>query len=154
MVVRFSIHRRRNSSSAAITTPFLLKLSLLLFNSTYAHASSITRGGFEQNSIPSSSINQDQSPAISANLPITPLQLLDSKSTIPDVFKRQGNDTAAEQVQAGSVGRVGNIVDLTICILSIIGALTIIYPFIVNKRGRKLRHALIVGLATSDLVAR
>lgn len=46
-----------------------------------------------------------------------------------------------------------DIVDLCICIASIIGALTIIIPYCINRRSRKLRHALILGLATSDLVS-
>lgn len=47
-----------------------------------------------------------------------------------------------------------NIVDLVICILSFLGALAIILPYVLNKRARKLRHSLILGLATSDLATR
>lgn len=68
--------------------------------------------------------------------------------------KRDFNATQAEEQAAGTVTRTANIVDLVICILSVVGALTIIFPFLFNKHSRKLRHALIVGLATSDLVAR
>lgn len=46
-----------------------------------------------------------------------------------------------------------DIVDLCICIASIMGSLTIIIPYCINRRSRKLRHALILGLATSDLVS-
>lgn len=49
---------------------------------------------------------------------------------------------------------VTDIVDLAICLASILGSMTIIVPYIVNRRSRKLRHALILGLATSDLVSR
>ncbi|EPQ30148.1 uncharacterized protein PFL1_02265 [Pseudozyma flocculosa PF-1] len=51
------------------------------------------------------------------------------------------------------IGNAGNIVDLVICLLSFFGALVIILPFLLSKSSRKLRHALIVGLATSDLAA-
>ncbi len=51
----------------------------------------------------------------------------------------------------GSIGRAGTVVDLVICLLSTIGSVTIIVPFLRNKRGRKLRHALIFGLGLSDL---
>lgn len=54
---------------------------------------------------------------------------------------------------AVDIGMAGLIVDLVICLASILGALSIIVPYVVNKRQRKLRHALIVGLATSDLLA-
>ncbi|PWN47388.1 hypothetical protein IE53DRAFT_371496 [Violaceomyces palustris] len=46
-----------------------------------------------------------------------------------------------------------NKVDLAICILSLLGTLVIIVPYCLNKNGRKLRHALILGLATSDLAS-
>ncbi|CAD6896456.1 unnamed protein product [Tilletia laevis] len=51
------------------------------------------------------------------------------------------------------VGRTGNYVDLAICIASLLGSLTIILPYIFNRAHRKLRHALILGLATSDLIS-
>ena len=60
------------------------------------------------------------------------------------------NDDALTR-RAPSIGMTGNIVDLVICIASVIGSLTIIIAYAVNKRQRKLRHALILGLATSDL---
>ncbi|KAJ1036742.1 hypothetical protein NDA10_008072 [Ustilago hordei] len=59
------------------------------------------------------------------------------------------NTTATFQQE--SVGHVGNIVDMVICCLSFVGAIAIILPYIFNRRSRKLRHALILGLATSDL---
>ncbi|PWN31435.1 family A G protein-coupled receptor-like protein [Meira miltonrushii] len=46
-----------------------------------------------------------------------------------------------------------DIVDLCICIASIVGGLSIIIPYCINRRSRKLRHSLILGLATSDLVS-
>ncbi|CAO1626243.1 unnamed protein product [Parajaminaea phylloscopi] len=52
-----------------------------------------------------------------------------------------------------SLGSHANIVDLSICLASLVGCLIIIIPYILNKRTRKLRHSLIVGLATSDLVS-
>ena len=60
------------------------------------------------------------------------------------------NDTATFQQE--SVGSTGNTVDMVICCLSFVGALAIILPYVLNRRSRKLRHALILGLATSDLV--
>lgn len=51
-------------------------------------------------------------------------------------------------------GHGADIVDLVICIASIVGALSIIIPYCINRRSRKMRHALILGLATSDLVSR
>ncbi|KAE8226787.1 hypothetical protein CF319_g672 [Tilletia indica] len=51
------------------------------------------------------------------------------------------------------VGRTGNYVDLAICIASFLGSLTIILPYVLNRAHRKLRHALILGLATSDLIS-
>ncbi|KAK0529812.1 hypothetical protein OC835_004225 [Tilletia horrida] len=51
------------------------------------------------------------------------------------------------------VGRTGNYVDLAICIASWLGSLTIILPYVLNRAHRKLRHALILGLATSDLIS-
>ncbi|SPO27741.1 uncharacterized protein UTRI_04219_B [Ustilago trichophora] len=59
------------------------------------------------------------------------------------------NDTATFQRE--SVGTTGNTVDMVICCLSFVGALAIILPYVLNRRSRKLRHALILGLATSDL---
>lgn len=53
--------------------------------------------------------------------------------------------------QRESVGTTGNIVDMVICCLSFLGAIAIILPYVLNRRSRKLRHALILGLATSDL---
>lgn len=50
--------------------------------------------------------------------------------------------------------RSADIIDLIICIFSIIGALSIIIPYCFNRRSRKLRHSLILGLATSDMVSR
>lgn len=50
-----------------------------------------------------------------------------------------------------SVGTVGNNIDMAICCLSFVGAIAIILPYALNRRSRKLRHALILGLATSDL---
>ncbi|KDN52025.1 hypothetical protein K437DRAFT_261712 [Tilletiaria anomala UBC 951] len=52
-----------------------------------------------------------------------------------------------------SLGRSGVIVDLCICVASVLGSLSIILPYFIHKHNRKLRHALILGLATSDLVA-
>jgi hypothetical protein len=46
-----------------------------------------------------------------------------------------------------------DIIDLVICIASVIGALTIIIPYCFNRRSRKLRHSLILGLATSDMMS-
>lgn len=51
-----------------------------------------------------------------------------------------------------SVGSTGNKVDMIICCLSFAGCLAIIFPYVFNRRSRKLRHSLILGLATSDLV--
>ncbi|KAN0060733.1 hypothetical protein ACQY0O_007391 [Thecaphora frezii] len=51
------------------------------------------------------------------------------------------------------IGNAGNIVDLIICLLSLLGSIVIILPFLLSKSSRKLRHALIFGLATSDLIA-
>lgn len=53
-----------------------------------------------------------------------------------------------------NLGKVADIVDLCICLASVIGSLIIIIPYIVSKNSRKLRHSLILGLATSDLVSR
>lgn len=50
-----------------------------------------------------------------------------------------------------SLGSNANVVDLSICLASLVGCLIIIIPYLLNKRSRKLRHSLIVGLATSDL---
>ncbi|SNX85904.1 uncharacterized protein MEPE_04613 [Melanopsichium pennsylvanicum] len=60
------------------------------------------------------------------------------------------NDTATFQRE--SVGTTGNTVDMVICSLSFAGSIAIILPYVLNRRSRKLRHALILGLATSDLV--
>lgn len=51
-----------------------------------------------------------------------------------------------------SVGSTGNKVDMIICCFSFVGCLAIIFPYVFNRRSRKLRHSLILGLATSDLV--
>lgn len=50
--------------------------------------------------------------------------------------------------------RSTDITDLVICLLSIVGAMVIIVPYVLNRKSRKLRHSLILGLATSDLVSR
>lgn len=47
-----------------------------------------------------------------------------------------------------------DIVDLVICLVSVLGSLVIIVPYCRTRRSRKLRHSLILGLATSDLVSR
>ncbi|UZJ54746.1 hypothetical protein CBS101457_004066 [Exobasidium rhododendri] len=46
-----------------------------------------------------------------------------------------------------------DIVDLVICVVSVLGSLSIIIPYALQKGSRKLRHSLILGLATSDLVS-
>lgn len=62
------------------------------------------------------------------------------------------NDTnTTATFQQESVGNTGNIVDMVICCLSLVGAIAIILPYVLNRTSRKLRHALILGLATSDL---
>lgn len=60
------------------------------------------------------------------------------------------------QLKERSVGTRDSVdtVDLVICILSVLGSLVIIVPYCYNRRSRKLRHSLILGLATSDLVSR
>lgn len=50
--------------------------------------------------------------------------------------------------------RSTDIIDLVICLLSIVGCMVIIVPHVLSKKTRKLRHSLILGLATSDLVSR
>lgn len=67
-------------------------------------------------------------------------------------------DQASQSGVAGtgdeeSLGSHANIVDLAICLASVIGCLIIIIPYIINRHNRKLRHSLILGLATSDLVS-
>lgn len=52
------------------------------------------------------------------------------------------------------LGNHANIVDLVICLASIIGSLIIIFPYVMSKHSRKLRHSLILGLAVSDLISR
>lgn len=67
------------------------------------------------------------------------------------------SSVAAAQPEAGSgreLGRYANIVDLVICLASIIGSLIIIFPYVMSKNSRKLRHSLILGLAVSDLISR
>lgn len=65
---------------------------------------------------------------------------------------RINNDTnTTDTFQRESVGNVGNNIDMAICCVSFVGALAIILPYIFNKKSRKLRHVLILGLATSDL---
>ncbi|PWY99030.1 hypothetical protein BCV70DRAFT_191945 [Testicularia cyperi] len=54
--------------------------------------------------------------------------------------------------QHESVGSTGNKVDMAICVVSLVGCIAIILPYVCNRRSRKLRHSLILGLATSDLV--
>lgn len=60
--------------------------------------------------------------------------------------------------QHGKRGIVNNkaqdIVDLILCCVSVLGALSIIVPYCITKHSRKLRHSLILGLATSDLSSR
>lgn len=68
------------------------------------------------------------------------------------VVTADNTTNATATFQHESVGHTGNIVDMVICCLSFVGALAIILPYILNRRSRKLRHALILGLATSDLV--
>ncbi|PWN30876.1 hypothetical protein BDZ90DRAFT_229866 [Jaminaea rosea] len=52
-----------------------------------------------------------------------------------------------------SLGSHANIVDISIALASLLGCIIIIAPYLLKKQSRKLRHALIVGLATSDLIS-
>lgn len=52
-----------------------------------------------------------------------------------------------------ALGSHANIVDMAISLASVLGCLIIIVPYVLRKHSRKLRHSLIVGLATSDLVS-
>ena len=72
----------------------------------------------------------------------------------PSVRVIAANDPTSNEsatFQRESVGTVGNNIDMAICCLSFVGAIAIILPYVLNRRSRKLRHALIFGLATSDL---
>ncbi|KAJ9479912.1 G_PROTEIN_RECEP_F1_2 domain-containing protein [Pseudozyma hubeiensis] len=75
------------------------------------------------------------------------------QSHLQDPSVRINNDTnSTDTFKRESVGTVGNNIDMAICCVSFVGALAIILPYIFNKKSRKLRHVLILGLATSDLV--
>ncbi|SJX63663.1 uncharacterized protein SRS1_14413 [Sporisorium reilianum f. sp. reilianum] len=68
------------------------------------------------------------------------------------VITATNSTNEADTFHRESVGTVGNNIDMAICCASFIGAIAIILPYVLNRRSRKLRHALILGLATSDLV--
>ncbi|EST09441.1 G protein-coupled receptor, rhodopsin-like protein [Kalmanozyma brasiliensis GHG001] len=72
------------------------------------------------------------------------------RSLLQDPSVRVSNET--DTFHRESVGTTGNNVDMVICCLSLVGCIAIIVPYIINRRSRKLRHSLILGLATSDLV--
>ncbi|CBQ73822.1 conserved hypothetical protein [Sporisorium reilianum SRZ2] len=67
------------------------------------------------------------------------------------VITATNSTNEADTFHRESVGTVGNNIDMAICCASFIGAIAIILPYVLNRRSRKLRHALILGLATSDL---
>ncbi|TKY84497.1 hypothetical protein EX895_006398 [Sporisorium graminicola] len=67
------------------------------------------------------------------------------------ITANNNNTNETETFHRESVGTVGNNIDMAICCVSFIGAIAIILPYVLNRRSRKLRHALILGLATSDL---
>lgn len=63
-------------------------------------------------------------------------------------------EAAEVKMQPQILTRSANIVDMVICLFSVVGSLIIIIPYAASKHSRKLRHSLILGLATSDLILR
>lgn len=77
-----------------------------------------------------------------------------SPALVPAFFGLKSYASGMHQLQRRSISDSLDAVDLAICLCSVVGALFIIIPYCINKEQRKLRHSLILGLATSDLISR